>query len=297
MSTGHFGKVFKAQNKFDNRLFALKQVKITPREDLEKVLQEVQNLAKAGKHKNIVQYIDCFLVQEEVSEEAVSDENEASFDYTSSALNREDSNEVSSFINFKAEASSLKLMKHSTEEERDQSMKMDLLALSSKMGSPPHFEDFSKTLTCICIKMEFCDLTLDQILETLKTQMVVYDNLDDLFQNITSFIEFKEDKFNAKFGVFSPLFILCQLLDGLVFIHKLGIVHRDLKPANIFIMQDGKVKIGDFGLSKDLTKETSQAKLYGAGTRFYMAPEFLSKEQDQGGQIFFPPADMYSLGK
>ena len=45
-STGHFGKVFKVENKFDHRTFALKQIKIHPKEDLEKVLQEVENLSK-----------------------------------------------------------------------------------------------------------------------------------------------------------------------------------------------------------------------------------------------------------
>ena len=60
---GNFGRVFKLENKFDHRLFALKQILITPREDLKKVLQEVENLSRAGKHKNIVKYLDCFLIQ------------------------------------------------------------------------------------------------------------------------------------------------------------------------------------------------------------------------------------------
>ena len=47
-SSGHFGKVFKVENKFDHRTFALKQIKIHPREDLDKVLQEVENLSKVN---------------------------------------------------------------------------------------------------------------------------------------------------------------------------------------------------------------------------------------------------------
>ena len=145
--------------------------------------------------------------------------------------------------------------------------------------------------------MEFCDFTLDQLLETVKTQKVAHNDLNDLFDNVSTVIDFKENKFNAKFGAFSPLFIICQLLEGLVFIHNLGIVHRDLKPANIFIMQNGKVKIGDFGLSKDLSKESGMSKIYAAGTRFYMAPEFLNEQSASPSEIFLPPADMYSLGK
>ena len=50
--TGQFGKVFKVENKFDHRTFALKQIKIHPKEDLDKVLKEVENLSKV-KTKNV----------------------------------------------------------------------------------------------------------------------------------------------------------------------------------------------------------------------------------------------------
>ena len=47
--------------------------------------------------------------------------------------------------------------------------------------------------------------------------------------------------------------IFQQLCSGLAHIHKANIIHRDLKPANIFVCNEGKViKIGDFGLSKQL---------------------------------------------
>ena len=145
--------------------------------------------------------------------------------------------------------------------------------------------------------MEFCDFTLDHLLGSLKANRDVYTDLPKLFQNITSYINFKEDRSNSKFGAFCPLFIICQLLEGLIFIHDLGIVHRDLKPANIFLMQNGKVKIGDFGLSKDLSKESGSSKLYAAGTRFYMAPEFLHGNSLSPSEIFLPCTDMFSLGK
>ena len=273
--SGNFGKVFKAENKFDRRVFAIKQIKITPTEDLKKVLQEVENLSKVGKHKNIVQYIDCFLVHEEVDGDAPH--NSLTDDSTSSTHTMSNHSDSSSFLNFDSNASSLQQVECTSETSSLSSCK------SSKDNSEHVSPKSSKHLvTCICIKMEFCDFTLDQLLRSLSDKKGNYADIPKLFENIQSFVNFKEDRANSKFGPFCPLFIISQLLEGLIFIHDLGIVHRDLKPANIFIMQNGKVKIGDFGLSKDLTKECGLSKLYAAGTRFYIAPEFLHQRSVRG---------------
>jgi serine/threonine protein kinase len=47
--------------------------------------------------------------------------------------------------------------------------------------------------------------------------------------------------------------------------HTHGVLHRDIKPENIFVMEDGSVRLGDFGLSKELNE-----KYYAtiAGTKF-----------------------------
>lgn len=43
-----------------------------------------------------------------------------------------------------------------------------------------------------------------------------------------------------------------QILNGLKHIHERGLIHRDIKPANIFINNQKAIKIGDFGLAKEL---------------------------------------------
>jgi eukaryotic-like serine/threonine-protein kinase len=56
------------------------------------------------------------------------------------------------------------------------------------------------------------------------------------------------------------------------YLHENGIVHRDLKPANIFI-ENGVIKVGDYGLSKFISGSHRTAQTQSVGTVHYMAPE------------------------
>ena len=72
--------------------------------------------------------------------------------------------------------------------------------------------------------------------------------------------------------------------------HAAGLVHRDIKPANILLSEDGRVKVGDFGIAKaaesaDLTQEGSFL-----GTAKYLAPEQVEAKPVDGR------TDLYSLG-
>ena len=54
--------------------------------------------------------------------------------------------------------------------------------------------------------------------------------------------------------------LLKQMLSGLKFAHLLGIFHADLKPANLFVMKDGLIKIGDFGVARVLASASGHSE-------------------------------------
>src|SRR5215472_15737645 len=60
--------------------------------------------------------------------------------------------------------------------------------------------------------------------------------------------------------------------EGVGYLHDHGIVHRDLKPGNLFV-ENGVVKIGDYGLSKFISLSRRSGQTESVGTVYYMAPE------------------------
>ena len=78
------------------------------------------------------------------------------------------------------------------------------------------------------------------------------------------------------------------LVEGVAYLHDHGIVHRDLKPANLF-MEEGIVKIGDYGLAKLITPSQGTEHSESIGTCHYMAPEI-------GSGKYYKPIDVYAMG-
>ena len=85
--------------------------------------------------------------------------------------------------------------------------------------------------------------------------------------------------------------ILKDICLGLKDIHEKNIVHKDLKPENIFIGDDFNIKIGDFGISKQLDNDNKVLNSKCSGTSNYMAPELLIEEGKYNCS-----ADIWSLG-
>ena len=85
------------------------------------------------------------------------------------------------------------------------------------------------------------------------------------------------------------IYIIYQLVKGLQDIHKNNLIHRDLTPDNIFIDNNKKIKIGDFGITKILT-ETNKYTKSQIGKIHYIAPEI------ELGEKYNNKIDIYSLG-
>ncbi len=82
-----------------------------------------------------------------------------------------------------------------------------------------------------------------------------------------------------------------QLCSALQHAHEAGIVHRDVKPSNLMILQDGTLKLTDFGIAKDLDVTQLTGANCTVGTAAYMSPE-----QCRGEKVITHKSDLYSLG-
>ena len=83
--------------------------------------------------------------------------------------------------------------------------------------------------------------------------------------------------------------IMDAILSGLAAAHRAGIVHRDVKPENVLLAEDGRIKIGDFGLARATTANTASGQML-LGTIAYLAPELVTRGSADAR------SDIYALG-
>lgn len=102
----------------------------------------------------------------------------------------------------------------------------------------------------------------------------------------------KREASGERLSVAEVIDIVEPIVDTLDKAHALGILHRDVKPGNIFILEDGGVRLLDFGLAKFVRMRGITQLGVIAGTPSYIAPEgWLGNPEALDQRI-----DVYSLG-
>lgn len=79
------------------------------------------------------------------------------------------------------------------------------------------------------------------------------------------------------------------VLAGLSAAHRADIVHRDLKPENVMLADDGRIKLGDFGLARAVSAHTTTGQAL-LGTIAYLSPELVTRG------VADARSDLYSFG-
>lgn len=77
---------------------------------------------------------------------------------------------------------------------------------------------------------------------------------------------------------------------GLAAAHQAGITHRDVKPGNVLVAEDGRVKLTDFGIARNVSEATMTRTGIMLGSPAYIAPEVAA------GREVTPAADLWGLG-
>ena len=96
-------------------------------------------------------------------------------------------------------------------------------------------------------------------------------------------------KLNKKFSEDQILDWFTQICLAVYHIQKNKILHRDIKPQNVFMTKSSMVKLGDFGISKNLNTTWEKAVTF-IGTPYYISPEIVQNEP------YSFKSDIWSLG-
>ncbi|ROZ76082.1 serine/threonine-protein kinase [Ramlibacter sp. WS9] len=100
---------------------------------------------------------------------------------------------------------------------------------------------------------------------------------------------------NERFAMPEVARIMTEMLEALDHAHSQGVVHRDMKPANLILLENGRVKVADFGIARVEKSELTQTGTV-MGTPSYMSPEqFMGHPVDGRSDLFSCGVILYQM--
>ncbi|XP_066247464.1 eukaryotic translation initiation factor 2-alpha kinase [Euwallacea similis] len=342
LGKGGFGVVFQVKHRHDDCDYAIKRITLPNKEmSRERVMREVKALAKL-EHKNIIRYFSSWVEHPPLGWEQEHDKDwiepslseKTTFSETTSREKRVKSLSVSidiplatvsdpsfdtdkdseisddSFVVFENDESpnntgndSFIVFESSKSLEENSSMEQSIgnetiiakeaLHMTNHLkkkidwkrpGRKHHSWDLTQSNTVPVISVEPPRYLYIQMQLCQKESLKEWLNL------------------HQKREYVDVLQIFLQILDAVEYVHLLKLIHRDLKPSNIFFSLDGQIKVGDFGLVKDIESAidldysrrpgstSTKGHTKEVGTTLYMSPE------QSKGCIYDYKVDIYSLG-
>ena len=325
LGSGGGGSVWKARNKLDRRLYAIKKVTLLPEtlggSEVNARLKEEVGMLAAMECRWICRYYQGWVEDGRVrkdSEGKVKEGIESEHLYINEDNDNSDGSNDNDGWWRSTEGTEWNDKWEDEDGELDAPFEEEYGSPKLEYGSPnlafgsaafggvspkgsPSRSHSSLNITpaTLYIQMEYCPSTLKHLIGTSKLLS-------------------SPDRISA---------LIRQILEGLAYIHAHGVIHRDLKPGNIFIDGEGEIRIGDFGLAtqksrsrkransaegeygkfeaaegqkSDTTESTwnktllkdSSTLTEGVGTAFYRAPE---QEQTRSSS-YDEKADIFSFG-
>ncbi|TFK91310.1 Serine/threonine-protein kinase [Polyporus arcularius HHB13444] len=329
LGRGGFGQVVKARNKIDNRIYAVKKVKLRDVGN-DKIFREVSALSRLN-HRFIVRYYTTWVETSDGlptnnlgSESEESDRTDATdktgktdetkaltskpkrstddeahfttFDLKDLDRSIGGTSRTSTFPSIHFSRTSSQQDDHNGSESSDELFDVDednndpfALSFNSLPGKARPIPINGRSM--------FRRSASPTLRRTLYIQMEFVER-QTLRERIAEGLE--EDEAWRLFH---------QILDALVHMSSLGILHRDIKLTNIFVDAKGDCKVGDFGLATesmdaidpgDKVRENyeNQEITLDVGTTLYMAPEMKRRDKSESkkNKVTSAKADMYSLG-
>lgn len=125
--------------------------------------------------------------------------------------------------------------------------------------------------------------------EVIRENDTLYFVFEYMKENLYQLMKERYDHGDKLFPEHMIRNMMYQVLQGLAFMHKHGYFHRDMKPENLLCMGPDLVKIGDFGLAREIRSRPPYTDY--VSTRWYRAPEVLLRST-----MYSAPIDIWAVG-